>query len=301
MSYSIKSLVRLTVVSLSFATLMPGATTWAGPPDDASGCHDHQNKEGCGGSGDDSSPSENLSAAFCLTIDGSDNYILSDGGSQPPLGPDEYCHDKKKKVAAFTGSGDGFRWDTNMQNTNKQPQWMRWRWVHLNIVEDPGSLPHDEGFDKQGNPIHPSDIFEIDFRFNQTNGLDLGSLVSDGAPGYVAATIRYYAGHAVGDYDFKNYGILGFGGVNTPFPMNQDDLACLNAVEVDDDGNVPGMIKVTKTSVGWTLESPEIGTACRFSLDAGGNKCTFTNPCNVNDQEPAEIDFDFKFTITQQD
>jgi len=81
MSYSIKSLVRLTVVSLSFATLMPGATTWAGPPT-ASGCHDHQDKKECGGSGDDSSPSENLSATFCLTIDGSDDYILSDELSQ---------------------------------------------------------------------------------------------------------------------------------------------------------------------------------------------------------------------------
>ena len=251
MNYSIKSLVRLTVVSLSFATLMPGATTWAGTPDD-SGCHDHwEGKQECGGSSDDSSPSENLSATFFLTIDESlvPLYIQPDGRSQPPTGPDEYCHDKKKKVAAFTGSGDGFRWDTNMQNTNKLPQWMRWRWVHLNIDELGGSpFPsnddHEHGENgENGDPA--AVIFEIDFRFNQTVGLDLGSLKEVGDTGYVAATIRYFAGMPVGDYDFKNYGVLGFGGVNTPIPADDRDLVCLNADVVDEDGNVPGMIKAT--------------------------------------------------------
>lgn len=250
---------------------------------------------------DDSSPSENLSATFCLTIDESLDplYIQSDGKS-PTADSDEYCDDKKKKVAAFTGSGDGFRWDTNMQNTNKTQQWMKWRWVHLNI-DGHGSAAHGDE-----SSVHPDAIFEIDFRFNQTVGLDLGSLDAQDngscvgtCDGEVAATIRYYAGHTVGGYDFENYGILGFGAVNTPFPTAQADLDCLAD---------SGMIKVTRTSpTEWTLESQkgtsQKGTACRFSLDEGGNKCTFTNercpPDSIN--APRQIDFDFKFTIKQQE
>jgi len=55
MNYSIKSLVLLTVVSLSFVTLMPGATTWAAPPDDK-GCHPDHKEDPCGGDGGSSKP-----------------------------------------------------------------------------------------------------------------------------------------------------------------------------------------------------------------------------------------------------
>ncbi len=55
MNYSIKSLVLLTVVSLSFVTLMPGATTWAAPPDDK-GCHPDHKEDPCDGDGGSSKP-----------------------------------------------------------------------------------------------------------------------------------------------------------------------------------------------------------------------------------------------------
>ena len=293
-------ILRLSTLSLSLAIAV-FSLGYVNPSFAGKKCDADTNHPRCKPS-DDDSPSENLSATFCLTIVLTDpEYIRWDGIGAPA---EEYCDDRKEKVAAFTGSGDGFRWDTNMQNTNKIQHGMRWRWVHMKIDNDPPAAP-------------PGDRFEIDFRFNQTVGLDLGSLDAqvsgdngglvcpDGlfCDGQVAATMRYYAGNAVVDYNFKNYGILGFGGVNTPFPTEQDDKDkdCLKA-EVDESGTVPGMIKVTRISgTQWTLESPAIGTACRFSLDAGGNKCTFTNERCDGPELPRVIDFEFLFTITQQD
>ena len=280
---------KLSVATFSLATAVAVMTlgyatpAYAAKPD----CDQDDSHPSCKGD-DDGSPSENLSATFCLTIEGTgtNQYILWDG-----LGDtNEYCADRKEKVGVGTGSGDGFRWDTNMQNINKTQQWMRWRWVFMSIDGD--SLP-----------MPPSEELEIDFRFNQTNGLDLGSVTIDGGPEYVAASIRYYAGLDVVGYDFTNYGMLGFGALNAPNPAdtNEDDATCLNA-----EGTV-GMIKVTRITDSiqnakrWTLESPAIGKACRFSLDANGNRCTNENPCGVYGEEPAKIAFDFKFTITQQD
>ena len=70
MNYSIKSLVLLTVVSLSFVTLMPGATTWAGPPDNK-GCHPDHKEDPCGGDGGSSKPTYTVDWDMGNVTDGS--------------------------------------------------------------------------------------------------------------------------------------------------------------------------------------------------------------------------------------
>ncbi len=181
-------------------------------------------------------------------------------------------HDSSKDHVQISGSGPGFRFDTNGQNTSKPSRFRRARLV---LMSFPGATPSKE--------------FEIDFRFNQTEGLDLG-LLGVGGSGFVAASLQYYGGESVVDFNADNYGILGFGALNAPNPV--DDQECLTSA---------GMIMVTRnTETRWTLESVS-DQACQFAKDANGNSCTTeriaSGFCIV---KPKLIAFRFKFIIDQQ-
>ena len=207
-----------------------------------------------------------LQAKFNLTIDITDPQSISFD-----TGP--YHHSGKDHVQVSTGPSPGFRFDTNSQNTSKLSRWMSARWVSMTVI---------------GQPDNRKD-YEIDFRFNQTNGLDLGSL-EVGKSGTVAASLQYFGGNLVAGFNSLNYGILGFGALNAPNP--NDDQPCLTTA---------GMIMVTRnTDTKWTLESMS-GQACQFALDANGDRCTTeriaSGSCNVM---PKLIDFKFKFTIDEQ-
>ena len=206
---------------------------------------------------------ESLKAKFDLTIELTVPQSISyDTGS--------YHHSGKDHVQ-ISSSGPGFRFDTNGQNTSKLSRWMSARWVYMTVT---GQL--DDRKD-----------YEIDFRFNQTNGLDLG-LLGVGSSDTVAASLQYYGGQLVTGFKADNYGILGFGALNAPNPNE----TCLTS----DEG--AGMIKVTRNTIDtWTLESNTKGKACRFAKDANGNICTTAGSCNV---KPELIDFKFKFIIVQQ-
>ena len=225
----------------------------------------HKGDPGCG---------DNLQFTFDLTIEITHRqFILSDNGSYPDS--------TKDHVGVFTGSGPGFRFDTNLQNTNKLSRWLKARHVYMTV-----------------DPTAPDRPYEIDFRFNQTTGLALDSLVAGGASGTVAASLKYYGGSQVVELNPLNHGILGFGSLNAP--THPDAAACLAAA---------GEIKVTRNSATqWTLESPASGKgkACRFAVDANGDiECTRgTAPCNGvggNPDPPELIDFKFEFTIEEQE
>jgi len=281
---------------LAVAVITLGYASYSSAAKKGIDCTDPSSHPSCKPS-DDSSPSENLSASFCLTIDAttSSPYIVSDGKSQPPGDPFEYCDDSKEKVAVFTGSGTGFRFDTNLQNGARQAKFMMWRLVFMDISV-------------------PSTSFEIDFRFNlPTGGLDLGSLVAqddtDGScpsgscTGTVDAWIRYYAGGVVSEFNDQNWGKLGFGAIHAYINDNPDDpheaaRVCLAPIATPESRK----ILVTRTSADtWTLESNEDGKACRFSLEGSGNveeecakvACSFV-------QSKDEIDFKFKFLLKIQ-
>ncbi len=211
----------------------------------------------------DDGDGESLKAKFDLTIKmGNYEHINADVTGK--------YHDSSKDHVQISGSGPGFRFDTNGQNTSKPSRFERARWVIMSFT---GATP--------------SKNFEIDFRFNQTNGLDLG-LLEEHESGTVAASLQYYGGDPVTGFNADNYGILGFGALNAPNPNE----TCLTDA---------GKIKVTRnTETRWTLESVS-DQACQFAKDANGNICTterFADKiCNV---EPELIDFKFKFTIVQQ-
>jgi hypothetical protein len=60
-------------------------------------------------------------------------------------------------------------------------------------------------------------------------------------------------------------------------------------------------IRLTRTQddpAKWTLESPESNQACRFPLNANGDRCISAEGVHCGFKEN---DFQFKFTITQQD
>ena len=253
-------------------------------------CTDPSSHPSCKPS-DDSSPSENLSASFCLTIDieTSSLYIESDGDS--PTDTLEYCADSKEKVAVGTGSGPGFRFDTNLQNDHRERKFGNARLVFMDIT----------------GLTQARVAFEIDFRFDlPSGGLDLGSLaVPDdvvGCPtpgaceGTVAASLRYYAGADVATADFpdQNWGKLGFGAIHANID-DIDDLAhnaarkCLAPES--------RKIRVTRTGAEtWTLESNADGKACRFLLEGSGDaECTNGHACSFDASD--EIDFKFKFEL----
>ena len=122
-----------------------------------------------------SGANDNLVAEFCLNMDNLTPGFGSDGN--------DYCHSKKEHVIVRTGSGPGFRFDSN--STKKAPK----RTVSVNF---PGTLGEVRVYDDTGNFLNTflSMGYEIDLRFNQKNGgLDLGSL-SPGDEGFVPIDVN---------------------------------------------------------------------------------------------------------------
>ncbi len=256
------NILRLSTFSLTLAIAV-FALGYANPSFAGKKCDADPNHPSCkdgGGGGDDD---KTLRAKFDLFIGTTGpQYILSDNGSYP--------NSNKDHVQVGTGSGPGFRFDTNTQNVSNLSRWMSARHVYMTVT---------------GSPTPPTLPYEIDFRFNQRIGLDLGSL-DVGESGTVAASLQYFGGNQVVGFDALNNGILGFGALNA----NTIDEAstCLAAA---------GMIKVTRnTDTQWTLESVG-GSACRFAIDANGDiECSHL-PCG---NPPTIIPFKFKFTIDEQ-
>ena len=222
-------------------------------------CEEHP-RPSCDGEGGGDT---NLRAKFDLTIESTDpRYIRSDTGV--------YTDSSKKHVQVGTGSGPGFRFDTNTQNVSNLSRWMSARFVYMTVTDDtPPTLP-----------------YEIDFRFNQRIGLDLGSL-DEGESRTVAASLQYFGGNQVVGFDALNNGVLGFGALNASTPPEAED--CLSD---------SGPITVLRTGpTQWELESPLSGMACRFAIDANGDiECSHL-PCG---NPPRIIPFEFKFTIDEQ-
>lgn len=217
----------------------------------------------CDGDDDESG---NLQAKFNLTI------IATSPSPNISGGP--YQDSKRDHVSIATGSGDGFRFDTNTQNVNKES---RWRSAEVVFIS----------FDGETDPAP----YEIDFRFNQTTGLDLGSLEAVGDSGTVAAAFKYFGGGPVDGFEVSNHGVLAFGELTTSPPRTDE---CLEDT---------GPIEVTLTSNGtWTLKSTGEHLACAFAIDANGDiECTHSTPCSSNKGAgPKAIPFKFEFTLTQQ-
>lgn len=213
--------------------------------------------------------SGNLQAKFDLII-----------ATLPNISGGSYQDSKKEHVSIATGSGDGFRFDTNTQNVNKLSRWMSAEVVFMSV---------------DGSPTDDKDttarLYEIDFRFNQTTGLDLGSLEAGKASGTVAAAFKYFGGSPVDGFDVLNHGVLGFEELTTSPPRTD---TCLNDT---------APIEVKRNSDGtWTLRSTGDHLACAFAIDANGDiECTHSTPCSSNGGNgPMAFPFEFKFTLTQQ-
>ncbi len=273
------NILRLSTLSLTLVmaviTLGASADGWAAPgecsgpkADRPAACDDGE------GGGD-----TNLRAKFDLTIEPTStistiNYIIPDGGGV-------YEDNSKDRVQVGTGSGPGFRFDTNTQNTSKLPRYMKARLVFMTVT----------------GLVTDIKDYEIDFRFNQTTGLDLGSLdtqvggscpAGDDCDGTVAASLKYFGGDPVVGFNALNNGILGFGALNAATPPEAEE--CLSSDS--------GPITVTRTGpMQWELESPLSGMACRFAIDANGDIECSHSPCG---NRPTIIPFKFKFTIDEQ-
>ena len=134
-----------------------------------SGNHPHCNGGGVGGG-----TGSTLTADFCLIMT-DENPGLAPDGELASNGIDDYCHDRKERVMIFTGSGPGFRFDSNTKN---QPP------KRSVVLIFPGGQVSVE--DDDGNFLNTfiSGIYQIDLRFNRKNGgLDLGSMLLDSDPG----------------------------------------------------------------------------------------------------------------------
>lgn len=215
----------------------------------------------CDGDDDESG---NLQAKFDLTIIATSPPPNISGGS--------YQDSKRDHVSIATGSGDGFRFDTNTQNVNKESRWMSARVVSMSV--DGGAALRD---------------YEIDFRFNQKTGLDLGSLVAGGDSGTVAAAFKYFGGLTVDGFDVLNHGVLGFRELTTSPPRTD---TCLN-------DTLPIEVKRISQDT-WTLSSTGDHLACAFAIDANGDiECTHSIDCS-SEGGPMPIRFKFEFTLTQQ-
>ena len=257
------NILRLSTLSLTL-TIAVFALAYSNPSFAGKKCDADPNHPSCkdgGGGGDDD---KTLRAKFDLFIGTTGpQYILSDNGSYP--------NSNKDHVQVGTGSGPGFRFDTNTQNVSNLSRWMSARHVYMTVT---------------GSPTPPILAYEIDFRFNQRIGLDLGSL-DVGQSRTVAASLQYFGGNQVVGFDALNNGILGFGALNAATPPEAED--CLSD---------SGPITVTRTGpMQWELESPLSGMACRFAIDANGDiECSHL-PCG---NPPTIIPFKFKFTIDEQ-
>ena len=229
------------------------------------------NPGGGGGGGGDEKPQE-CQLGFDLTFDDSNPVRSDDGSGMYTNGVD--------KVAVFTGSGDGFRFDTN---GDQKVEWKTdIRRVTLDFTgtvdKDGNSLERLMETDAAGDPVPKG----IDLRFKQgavhTDGLNLCALDHEGISGPTSGTV------AVGiafidssDPDFKigegNNARLSYGDIGGP--------------NVDVDCSIVDEVKVTRTAVDtWELESTD--DAC---LVLGGP---------LERVFAGEVPMPFKFTIVAQ-
>ena len=216
--------------------------------------------------------SQECQLGFDLTFDDSNPVRSDDGSGMYTNGVD--------KVAVFTGSGDGFRFDTN---GDQKVEWKTdIRRVTLDFTgtvdKDGNSLERLMETDAAGDPVPKG----IDLRFKQgavhTDGLNLCALDHEGISGPTSGTV------AVGiafidssDPDFKigegNNARLSYGDIGGP--------------NVDVDCSIVDEVKVTRTAVDtWELESTD--DAC---LVLGGP---------LERVFAGEVPMPFKFTIVAQ-
>lgn len=229
-----------------------------------------------GGTGGD----DFLDASFDLTIEEPSSPGPWMTAVPDASGSNVYSDSKKDKVIVYTlNSSDGFRFDTNSQNTNKTRNFGSGRLVSLNLYD------------------YPETDVEIDFRFNWLDGLDLGALVPlsggvcqavqpDLCSDVVAAQFAYFTGEAIQDFTGMQHGVLAFGALQFA-PDQQTAIDCLDTA---------GMILATRTSdTTWTLES-ESGFACRFGRNASGDiECVDTVACT-----PEIVNFSLRFDLVMQ-
>lgn len=175
-----------------------------------------------------------LTAAFCVTFAGFPDRIQSDFVLS---GSDTYCASKKDKIAAGTGSGPGFRLDTNTSG-----KFGSGRMAFLDFADL-----------IEGHVVNEGVAFgfaEIDMRFIKDSptegGLDLGALAI-GETGTVSLRIAF-SGETLGN------GWLVFGpDADAPFP------GCEGSNEVT----------VTRwDNFTWTIESFPEDFACLNSVDS---------------------------------
>ena len=156
----------IVIFSLFVLGSMLPLVAWSHCDGKHSGSHPH-----CDG---DSGTGSTLEAEFCLNMTVEIPGLASDG-QLAPNEIDDYCHDRKERVMAFTGSGTGFRFDSN---TKSRPPL---RWVEINF---PGGTVTALDDDRDPLTTFDSGDYQIDFRFNRGNGgLDLGGMLIDGETG----------------------------------------------------------------------------------------------------------------------
>lgn len=218
---------------------------------------------GAGGGGD---KTQECQIKFDLTFgdfggDGIADPMRSDGLGTYYSGVD--------RVGAGTGSGDGFRFDTNGSQKIEANNDRRWVTLDFSGTAFPGANETDG----LGNPIPKG----IDLRFtDHPDGTRLNLCALEvGESDHVPVTIRFNAS----DVEFNPSDAnaeLGYGGVSRGF-----------------DCGPPGVSEVTVTRTAldtWVLESGP--TACYTTRDPDGTMNQF--------QFRGLVDMPFKFTIVAQ-
>lgn len=204
---------------------------------------------------------DNLVAQFCLNMDELVPGFGSDGN--------EYCDSKREKVMVATGSGPGFRFDSN--STNKAPN----RTVNVNF---PGGavVVRDDSNNYLSTMF--STNYEINLRFNQKNGgLDLGALANPGGVGYVPIDLNLNSVDGI-DHIGMSYSV-------DTVPFSHGYLTGQTCTS-----NNTALARVERISAtAWTIESDrDNSNACLWDM----------NSDLLLQQGGTVVSMPFKFTIT---
>jgi len=206
------------------------------------------------------SGNSSLSAEFCLYLT---NLV-------PGLAPDDtdvYCDNKRQKVKVATGSGPGFRFDTNTSKNSPK------RTVTLNVSG--GGVDIYDNANNYLNTLFTGD-YDIGLRFNKTNGgLDLGAM-NINEVGYVPVDIQ------VTSPDGSNSYGLAFGENSKPFSHGDlTDNPCVRNNTLD--------ARVERMSASmWSIESNR----------NNDKACLWNNPtAGLADQEGTVVKMPFHFVI----
>lgn len=218
-----------------------------------------------------------LSANFCLALVGADPGLAPDTEPDPKDGTwiGVYCDDKRQKVKVGTGSGPGFRFDTN--TSKNAPR----RTVRINVSGSGVPIKNDSGTEV-GRLV--GGLYEIDLRFNKTDadgGLDLGAMY----PGDPVNNIPGEVDHVPIDMSFKDpvsgasYGAAWGNEAATPFSHGHlTDSTCYTL-----DARVE---RISPSA--WTIESNR----------AGADACLWTMDSPLTEQQTGtKVSLPFRFTI----